>query len=146
MDALVTKWTTICPSSASVKQIHTMHCVFVQLHSAWLKLKVRSPESLLYVELLALDCSSVREEGQRLADSPELLLPLLELSIVFKVCGGWQGESIPDPNHKSKQDQRHDPLGPWRTHCLHRVKAKADQYLFYIRSANRAFPLPINLN
>lgn len=45
-------------------------------------------ESLLYVELLALDRPSVREKGQCLADGPELLLPLLELSIMFKVCGG----------------------------------------------------------
>lgn len=70
------------------------------------------PESLQYVELLALNGPSVRETGQCLADGLELLLPLLELSVVFKVCGGRQGESIPDPNHKGKQDQRHDPLGP----------------------------------
>lgn len=80
--------------------------------------------SLLYVELLALDGPSVRETSQCLTDGPELLLPLLKLSVVFKVCGGWQGESIPDPNHKGKQDQRHDPLGPWRTHSLQEVKRK----------------------
>lgn len=71
-----------------------------------------------YVEILALNGPPVREAGQGLADGPELLLPLLELSVVFKVCRGWQGESIPDPNHEGKQDQRHDSLGPWRTHCL----------------------------
>lgn len=45
-------------------------------------------ESLLYVELLALDSPSVGETGQCLADGPDLLLPFLELSTVFKVCGG----------------------------------------------------------
>lgn len=69
------------------------------------------PLCLLYVELLALNGPSVRQAGQCLADGPELLLPLLELSVVFKVCGGRQGESIPDPDHEGEQDQRHDPLG-----------------------------------
>ena len=46
------------------------------------------PGSLLYIELTALEGPSVRETGQSLADGPELLLPLLELSVVFKVCGG----------------------------------------------------------
>lgn len=45
-------------------------------------------ESLLYVELLALDSPSVGETGQCLADGPDLLLPFLELSTMFKVCGG----------------------------------------------------------
>lgn len=89
-----------------------MYCVCLQ----WQRLKQSAaalfPEPLQYVELLALDGPSVRETGQCLADGPELLLPLLELSVVFKVCGGRQGESIPDPNHEGKQDQRHDPLGP----------------------------------
>lgn len=78
-------------------------------------------KSLLDVELPALDGPFVGEAGQCLAGGPELLLPLLELAVVFKVCGGRQGESIPHPDHKGKQDQRHDPQGPWRTHCLHGV-------------------------
>lgn len=64
------------------------------------------------VELPALDAPSIGETGQRLADGSELLLPLLELAVVFEVCGGRQGESIPDSNYEGKQDQRHDPLGP----------------------------------
>lgn len=43
---------------------------------------------LLYIELLALNGPSVGEAGQCLADGLNLLLPLLELSVVFKVCGG----------------------------------------------------------
>lgn len=74
---------------------------------------------LLYVKLLAFDCPSVREVCQGLADGPELLFSFLKLSVVFKVSGGWQRESIPDPNHKGEQDQRHDPKAPWRTHCLY---------------------------
>lgn len=66
----------------------------------------------LYVKLLALDRPFLWETGQRLADGPELMLPFLQLFAVFKVCGGWQGESISDPNYKSEQDQRHDPLNP----------------------------------
>lgn len=71
----------------------------------------QSALSLLYVKFLAFDGPSVRETGQRLADGPDLLLPFLKLSTMFKVCGGRQRESIPDPDHKDKQDQRHDPLG-----------------------------------
>lgn len=74
----------------------------------------QSVKSLLYVKFLALDGPSVRETGQRLADGPDLLLPFLKLSTMFKVCGGRQRESIPDPDHKGKQDQRHDPLGLWK--------------------------------
>lgn len=69
-------------------------------------------EILLYVKLLALYRPLVWETGQRLADGPELMLPFLQLLAVLKVCGGWQGKSIPDPNHKGEQDQRHDPLSP----------------------------------
>lgn len=44
---------------------------------------------LLYIELLALDGpSAVGEMCQRLADGPDLLLPLLELAAVLKVSGG----------------------------------------------------------
>lgn len=60
---------------------------------------------LLYVKLLAFDCPSVREVCQGLADGPELLFSFLKLSVVFKVSGGWQRESIPDPNHKGEQDR-----------------------------------------
>lgn len=67
---------------------------------------------LLYVKLLALKRPPLWETGQRLADGPELMLPFLQLFAVFKICGGWQGESIPVPNHKGEQDQRHDPLRP----------------------------------
>lgn len=73
---------------------------------------VHFPTSLLYVELLAPDSAPVWETGQRLADGPELLLPFLELPTMLKVCGSRQGESIPDANHKGKQDQRHDLLVP----------------------------------
>lgn len=65
MDAPVIKW--------------TMCCVFVPLQRAQLKQSAAAliPQSLLYVELPALDDPSVWKAGQRLADSPELLLPLL---------------------------------------------------------------------
>lgn len=69
-------------------------------------------KSLLCVEVLALDGASVRERSQCFADGPELMFPLLKLMVVFKVCGGRQGESVPDAYHKGKQDQRHDLLGP----------------------------------
>lgn len=63
---------------------------------------------LLYVELLALDGPSVRELCQCLADGPDLLLPLLELPAMFEICGGRQGESIPQTDDEGKKD--HDPL------------------------------------
>lgn len=53
-----------------------------------IQMKQTALESLLYVELLALDSPSVCETGQCLADGPDLLLPFLELSTMFKVCGG----------------------------------------------------------
>lgn len=84
---------------------------------------------LLYIKLPALKRPPVWETGQRLADGPELLLPFLQLFAVFKVCGGWQGESIPDPNHKGEQDQRHDPLRPAEKEQTERSGLWGQEYL-----------------
>lgn len=77
-------WTTVC-----LYFVLDMCSVFAQLQKAPVKESAVGliTESLLYVELLALDSPSVRKAGQGLADSPELLFPLLELSVVFKVSG-----------------------------------------------------------
>ncbi len=62
--------------------------LFLQSLRAQLRESALLSGRLLYVELLALDSPSVREMGQCFADGSELLLPLLKLSVVFKVCGG----------------------------------------------------------
>lgn len=107
----------------SKKQAPTCTCVVLQ-RKRTKRVFFTFCEHLLYVELLALNRAPVRKANQWLANGSELLLPLLQLSVVFKVSRCWQGESIPDPHYKCKQDQRHDPQAPWRTHSLHEDKSK----------------------
>ena len=56
------------------------------------------------MEVLAPDRPSLGEAAQRGAHPAQLLLPLLQLSVVRKVGGGREGQAVLQPHHPGEQD------------------------------------------